>query len=254
MAQTGKQLRFDGIGILILAVTAFLLVAISLAWGIRLPPSPDDTGTQVSMAWAAWAVVIVSVAGTFVGALSLLLIFATLREAKRSADAAEATVTVTRDIGMAQARAYVSVNRAKVRLYNDDDMAFVEFAVSNAGQSPALSPDFVVTLRISRFDSYREYILTATNVAAGPDLPAGQSADQTCLIQVDNAEALAEVRQLRTKTMLLLSVVFDVSYVDVFGVEQKSTSRYNRLTHPQEDLHNGLDLEAGAGTLRSERD
>jgi hypothetical protein len=136
--------QYDGIGILLLGVCALLTVTVAIAWGIRPPPAAEDIDAQTSMAWAAWAMVAVSAASLAVGGLTIYLVFETLRETRRAADAAdlsalhgEQAIKVTRDNGMAQIRAYVTMSGATFEIDHITDEAVLRLTLTNSGQTPA---------------------------------------------------------------------------------------------------------------------
>jgi hypothetical protein len=135
-----------------------------------------DLVAQQSMADAAWFMVMLTALTGVVGGLTLYLIFRTLQEAKRSADAGEAAVREAREntvaserIGKAQVRAYLGIREVSVTFGMAD--ASLEFTVFNAGQSPGRAvsvytscpdePYFGNSLRSVRFGStFREAIGT----------------------------------------------------------------------------------------------
>ena len=158
---------------------------------------PDwcDLAAQHSMAestrglhWAAWATV------SFTG-LGAYLIWQTLLATQKTAEAAKETITVTREMGQAQTRAYLSCIGA--RYWLADRRLFVECTVKNYGQSPAMnvvsklnfdydafdnpqSPDSAVSKK-SRYAIGGDYLIPSgvevpiryfiTNVSVGSDNP-----------------------------------------------------------------------------------
>src|SRR5690606_35748793 len=96
---------------------------------------------ETSAAAAAWWSVAISAGSTVVGAAGLWLIYRTLIETQRSANAAHLAVqataagtAVTEKIGRAQTRAYISIQAVRFR-FGPADLYF-EIEFSNEGQSP----------------------------------------------------------------------------------------------------------------------
>lgn len=122
-----------------------------------------DLHAQEKMAmWAFWMFVATAatVALTFA---ALLAILRTLHHTKRAADAAvdmvteakatsaaaEATIGVTREIGQAQVRAYLSIKAARAYVDEKDGIVF-DVTVENSGQSPAKGVHAVVGVWVNR--------------------------------------------------------------------------------------------------------
>lgn len=137
-----KDPRFDGLGIFMLGLAALLVISVSLAGFIRTPAAPDDTSVQQSMAWATWAMTLVSVAGGAIGALSLYLIYRTLLAAQRSATAAEKTLETAMSQGKTQLRAYLTVSHAYVAPHEDAMEMAIVVIVENSGQTPTAKAHF----------------------------------------------------------------------------------------------------------------
>jgi hypothetical protein len=145
--------RFDGIGLLLLGLSAVLLISVALVGGLHTPTAFDDTSVQVSQAWAAWAMVVVSVIGGLIGAISLFLIYRTLQAALRSAIAAEHAVaearkatSISEQIGKAQVRAYLTIGEVTLSIRGHILRVTAEFA--NVGQSPARAVTLTVNTHV----------------------------------------------------------------------------------------------------------
>lgn len=128
-----------------------------------------DLIAQRSMSAAAWWMVIITGTSAVVGAAGLYLIYRTLKEAKRSADAAVASVRYsekaaasaeisaksaqkalksTEAMGERQVRAYAILSSAKIRIERRTLRPFMTITVTNSGQTPAsgLILDFTVQM------------------------------------------------------------------------------------------------------------
>lgn len=82
-----------------------------------------------------WLNVIASFGSIVVSIGAVLLVSETLRETRRTADAALAANATAREIGEAQIRAYLSCISGKYQLF--DDRLKLKIILQNAGQSPA---------------------------------------------------------------------------------------------------------------------
>lgn len=142
---TDEKETFDGIGILLLGLAAMLLVGLAVTGFITAPKPVDDSTVQQSMAWASWAMVVVSIIAGAIGGVSLYLIYRTLQAAQRSAVAAErslaqfeADAKTSRELSMAQYRAYMTVTEITLQedAYDFRNTWF-KWTVFNSGQSPA---------------------------------------------------------------------------------------------------------------------
>jgi len=143
------QAIFFAIGLLAgVVLVAFLP---GMPWSATVEPlgaSPQealDLAAQRSMASAAWFMVVITGASAIVGGAGLYLIFRTLKEAKRSADAADkaveaslAAIETTREMGHAQVRAYVSISGCWLSRSENGQLT-LKFVFRNSGQTPALN-------------------------------------------------------------------------------------------------------------------
>ena len=113
------------------------------------------------MAFWAMAMFFAALLGTILTGAGVFLIWRTLEATKRAAVAAEGAVTeaknatkaaqeavnVTRDIGRAQVRAYVTIKSAAIYFGGDDGGPFIQIVAANSGQSPARSFVWVPEIR-----------------------------------------------------------------------------------------------------------
>lgn len=124
-----------------------------------------DLIAQRSMSAAAWWMVIITCVSALVGGLGLYLIARTLIEAKRSADAAEKTITMAQSA----ARAYLLVDFAKLT-FKDDYNAILRYQVSNSGQTPARN----ISLRVDFYAAEHrtaQRFLVGTSRKSRSDMP-----------------------------------------------------------------------------------
>jgi hypothetical protein len=119
-------------------------------------PSPDEVGrldlmAQQNMVAAAWWMVGITMMSSAIGALGLYLIFRTLQEAKRSADAAHSAVAATMMIGKRQIRAYIDIENATAKIDRYQMVLTVDANFVNSGQSPARNIRGLAVLRFVEF-------------------------------------------------------------------------------------------------------
>jgi len=124
----------------------------------------DDLEAQQNMAFWAKFMFWATVAAVIVTGMGVALVGFTLRHTRRAADyagdmvkeaklttaAANETISVTRDIGQKQARAYVGIGTVTVKM-NDDGIIGAVVEIENTGQTPALNVICGVTLTICPF-------------------------------------------------------------------------------------------------------
>lgn len=243
-----KPPRFDGFALAMMGLATLLAMGMVLTGSIRLPATPDDTGVQNSMAWAAWAMVWVSIIGGTIGAASLYLIYRTLLAAQRSAKAAEETADISRDIGMAQARAYLSLESAQLRSESATTYFSVDLLLRNSGQSPSRSLSIQCIV---------EFTEVATNPGDGEvseilraeysqrqefhDIAANQTAK--CGLAFFTFPGPNSLHKTLQETMyVVFKVTSEVTYQDVFGQEFIERSRFQHAINESDDLTAGIDL------------
>lgn len=229
--------RFDGIGILLLGLTALLVVGSALIWGISPPKPLDDSATQQSMAWAAWAMFVVSTVGLVVGAVSLFLIYETLRETRRASNAAERSAAVAAEtaahtqsaasenlrLTQAQIRCYPIVKSAEM-LMQADDAVSITYRFANSGQTPARKISIVVEAW-PEIRARGDWEISGQMVAeekTRSDVPADEDREGRAYFdRVDWSEfrqALETRRRVRATITLF--------YEDVFGTQLSEVAEY----------------------------
>lgn len=123
---------------------------------LKIETVDEDLFAQRSMAAAAWWMVALTGLSLVVGAFTLYLIFRTLQEAKRSADAAHGAVEATMLIGKRQVRAYLDIENATATVDRQQFIFSVDASLGNSGQSPARSVNGTAVLRFVEFYSLPE--------------------------------------------------------------------------------------------------
>mgnify|MGYP005862363751 CR=1 FL=1 len=87
--------------------------------------------------WAQWAMALTGLGALLVSIWAVRLLKATLKETRDAVRAADAAVGVTREIGEAQARAYLSIQDIEVSGLTGQSSALVKFKIRNTGMTPA---------------------------------------------------------------------------------------------------------------------
>jgi len=164
-----------------------------------------DLIAQRSMSDAAWWMVIITVVSALVGGLGLYLIARTLQEAKRSADAAEKTILMAQSA----ARAYLLVDFAKV-WFDASGGVFVEYQVSNSGQTPARNVAFKVDVFASADRTAHRYHV-GTSRKSRSDIPFQAKRPARAYIDgfADNEMSVREIPEYA------IIVVITMEYEDV---------------------------------------
>lgn len=114
-----------------------------------------ELAAQEWMAWLSFWMLIVTAFGVYFVAKTLKATHKTLAEAKSAtsaalhgANAAWETNKTTRELGIAQARAYVSIERCHLEVDEDRQQVVVRINLKNSGQSPALFQTFEVHAQV----------------------------------------------------------------------------------------------------------
>ncbi|WDQ98172.1 hypothetical protein PSC71_13135 [Devosia sp. J2-20] len=198
-----------------------------------------DLGAQRSMATAAWWMVAITIASGAVGTAGLYLIFRTLVEAKRSADAAEKAIIANQELGIAQVRAYLTVTEARVKVYDDDLGAYCEFTVQNSGQSPARQVTFMSSLTVLPWGKKGGADKLEFNNKSGcADVPAGKEVKGgSMFVEMDFAKVEATIRAFRaTHQYIDIRLNFDLCYSDVFDIPRVEPFEFFLVLFPDRDV------------------
>ncbi|WP_108461352.1 hypothetical protein [Devosia naphthalenivorans] len=208
-----------------------MLVAMlpGMPWIASVPDPANnlDLGAQRSMAAAAWWMVVITAASAVVGAGGLYLIYRTLREAKRSADAADKAVAASlaavegaRDIGQAQVRAYIIISRAIVAHMSSGEYE-IQFSFVNAGQTPATGIWVEYKLFLGSVDG--ESPLESEDGESRSDLAPNDARAADFDLAPSVRDKLNVVKQAKSDEVFLEIEIF---YDDVFGVTHAAKASY----------------------------
>tara|TARA_R110002124_G_scaffold96444_2_gene241223 strand:+ start:658 stop:1293 length:636 start_codon:yes stop_codon:yes gene_type:complete len=99
------------------------------------------------MAEWALAVVLLTVAGLIVSVLGVVVVGWTLHETRQ-------VTVVTREIGQAQTRGYISIKSGRFQTHND--VAWVSLELGNTGQTPIMACDVTLSLFVVRHDIHED--------------------------------------------------------------------------------------------------
>lgn len=238
-----KLPRFDGAGLAMLGAAALLLTGMLLVGSIRMPPIPDDSAVQNSVAWANWAMTLVSFFASLIGAASLYLIYRTMLAAQSGAEAAWQTVEETRNIGRAQTRAYLMIETCTLET---ELFPVLRVALRNVGQSPAL--DIVITaIVIVDQDSQSERAIKPHSRISSAetqvsDLMVGQGrTDEALLWELKLAQILREATV--GGDSIILTIAITVAFEDVFGAKQVANASLVRVLSLDDIATTSFDLQ-----------
>jgi len=171
--------------------------------------------------YAQWLMALFSVVATFVSIWAVRLLRDTLGATRDAVRAADDAVKVTREMGEAQVRAYVSIN--KLSIYEFTESGFkVGLEVNNFGASPA--KEFRIWAQIFfrqnpdideiKFTINRRQSLTVI----GAGMPYRVSWGQRLPVHI--------TKDLILQRALYIVVAGKFSYRDVFGKRRRGTFRY----------------------------
>lgn len=166
-----------------------------------------DLEAQQSMANAAWYMFVAAAISTFVGAAGLFGLFWTLRVTQE-------TTRVTREIGEAQARAYVIISRATLHL-NGMGLPVATFTVTNSGQTPAINLNVVLRahVEVRDGDDWRVNVIGKKTIYF-PELAA--SKDDVAEIMIGKLFDQGMLQSMVLGT-IRIAVSGQVRYSTVFG-------------------------------------
>lgn len=209
-----------------------------------------DLAAQEAMAfWAEWMTYATG-ATVFLTLIGLAALIRTLHhtkraadytgtmldEAKRATEAAQATVDITKRIGEAQTRAYLSIERVTL-FFPDPDNMTLDVVVKNTGQSPAVRVCLAVQLAgyVEIDDVEQEQpilggIFEFGNIGAGSEEPMSQRASVKYLPDW--------LRQGQTRRPLFIVGIVGVYASDVFDRSIFEFAAFNiAQTEVDADLH-----------------
>lgn len=258
MKENGRLIPLDGAALLALCLLGIATLGAAIVFAYVPPNPPANCGegcadnldllAQTHMASAAWVMAVIAAAGTVIGLITLVMIYLTLVQAKRSADAAKQVVDVTLDVGKRQIRAYLNAESAVVKMPGSLPFLSVTISIRNSGQSPALQIRGRVWLRVIEYldggdDGYDSS--TALELHA-PLIPADISAGDTTeyflsYIALNVKPSLLQT--LQDGTNLAFELHIEGSYKDVFGDEIPMDYRLVGIYQSLEKLAEGLAMK-----------
>ena len=113
----------------------------------------SDLDAQQAMALWAKLMTLASVLGLGVTTIGVYLVWGTLDQTRAATSAAQDAVSVTREIGQAQTRAYVSINHSAVfESIRSQQSHVMGMEIVNSGQTPAYDVSFAASLFVERAD------------------------------------------------------------------------------------------------------
>lgn len=226
------EMMFFGAGILAGMVLAVVLPGILTA-PMQIDGNPAqlaDLDMQRSMTISSWWMVAVSTLSCVVGGASLYLIALTLREARRSANAADQAVRVAlnsmegaRNIGQAQVRAYIVISSASIHPVENDLM--VEFQFKNSGQTPAMkvSTNASMSLRSRERGSWSEPTPVLSESRERSNVPSGETRFGRIRLGWRN---YAQMQDGWARKACELRLVVNITCEDVFGARHLEQVTY----------------------------
>lgn len=197
---------------------------------VKFKGTEYDLIAQRSMSAAAWWMVVVTGIATLIGGLSLGLIALTLREARRSADAAidavdasRQAVIATREVGQAQVRAYLIVKSASLT-YESNGNVTIKYTLYNSGQTPARRVELRMDFWIDIHGKQGAVGITSRQgTQSHSDVPAGEARDgKFDLKGYMPPESRRAFTDLESRAVAVLTPVFD----DVFGLTISEDTYY----------------------------
>ncbi|MFT3724642.1 MAG: hypothetical protein QM773_13795 [Hyphomonadaceae bacterium] len=185
---------------------------------------------MASPSWTDVVQAVASIAGLIGVAVTVLFAWRAWRETRRAAKAAEEQVAVSREIGQAQTRAYLSIVEWTVErsmALMDTELALcsgvvIEAKISNTGQSPARKIQVALQVDVSRFkdplpmddEEPGHEELRVLRDAQVSDLSA------TSVRVVRLAIPIAEWAMEHCARIMMAEVVLRLNWTDVFDAEQ----------------------------------
>jgi len=190
-------------------------------------------------AWAMFATTVVTAALTGIGVVligfTLKYTKDTLGEAKAATTAAQDTVTVTREIGEAQTRAYISVFQAGLRI--ETDVPEVVFRIRNTGNSPAKTVQFSYRARMDGEFAREQPKMIGANPFQIRDM-APQAEEQFTHKFEDFRFVPEEMEAMDNRQTIPFGVKVRITYFDVFDAEV--SQEINWEGHAKKETFTGL--------------
>jgi hypothetical protein len=193
-----------------------------------------------------WYLVIVGAVQFLIFLLQLIAFSYQAYKLRQTVQSSERAIAVTRIIGEAQVRAYVSIKSAAIYFLGDTAMPAVEIVAANSGQSPALN--FVWTPEVHYLpDQVAEHYVSEVDEewAAQPGVDIHSAGENSGLFFVDDFAMVERIAvDGKIPERMGVSVTIQYTWTDVFGksfvdlasfagvAEIKSAADNQRAVHP----------------------
>ena len=251
--RANMHLLFFGCGVI--AGVAAVAFAPGAPWSNAIEPfgardyEALDLAAQRSMASAAWWMVAAAVAGAFVSLATLVLVANTLHQARRSADAAHASVAATLAVGKQQVRAYLTVEKANLEISKMAQYLTFSASVRNYGDSPARA--VACQISVILIDTYTDHD------GEYHEWPALKFETNELLADIGSSTvsikanyylptSLIPIDQIRSIYMGDAKVKVRIFFMDVFGDEDETIAHFLGFVGSGDDLYDGIELKPTA--------
>lgn len=243
-----QTIRVDGLGILLVGLTAVLAMVFAFAvhWVPGAVPTTCDSAcldrgdlvAQNSMTAAAWGMLAVTVFSALVGVVTILFLALTLRETRQA-------TTVAREIGEKQARAYLNITGCTVVGTRIREIADAKLTIRNTGSSPARSLHLQATIRAValHFEGETQNIVETELLRLETTTPVHSVSggeEATATAQFVSQDSLTDVVTRRRST--LVHVILNLRYETVFGEEDVETAVFRGVIASDHTLDAGVEL------------
>jgi hypothetical protein len=203
-----------------------------------------DLTAQEDMAFWASLMFGATVLGIFLSGAGVWLIYGTLIQTRNAATAARDAVTVTRDIGEAQVRAYLHVKSLTVSFLHGLERPGFAAIITNSGQSPAR--EVVCSAQVwylGRHFGQKSRPAPNWQQAVGKAIPAGS--DEEVPADTEEMQFSVEARNAAREPgfgiFMQARVMF--KYRDVFKQEWEGDAYFNGFVTPDETANAVFDSQ-----------
>ncbi|MHB0952583.1 MAG: hypothetical protein ACYC10_11695 [Allorhizobium sp.] len=194
--------------------------------GMNAATQEINAATQAMAAYAYWSTVLVGV-GT-------VLLFVTLFLTMQATRAARDAVSVTREIGEAQTRAYLEFHEVSATVTDDGSAILIKGSVLNSGNSPAVGATVQLKWHVAASQVFDEKLWDSMPAAISrQSIGAGRSA----FLHVMTNDGLNPHEKLNASHVEKICngqihfwVLIVTKYVDVFGNKRASYYRSRLVT------------------------
>jgi hypothetical protein len=195
----------------------------------------QDLQAQQDMAYWAGALFVSSTILTLIGIFllwrTLLATQQTLAESQKATEAAQAAVSVTRQIGMVQSRAYLTVETIRFRNVEIGKQIAFDLKLKNFGQTPAKKVKAICRC-LDGFGESQGHVSfqgprSAQSLRSQPDVsPSGPIA----LAATSRVHVTPEIlAQINAGELNIIGVAI-VTYKDIFGIRRRTLVKVQMLT------------------------